>query len=165
MELKKIDFNPSDGVIKFVGKSGRLYFVQQSLSVGRYPKLLVFEKSIQYNRRLEDVDNDLLEVEANFNKQKLTDAIVGVREIRNGVREVMKERSHVLLACGLFCNERDEDISKVDLDRLDEKVGDWIEYDFADFFALVAIMFPSYLEAYNQLTQAIMEAPAIQDLV
>lgn len=162
---KRIDFKPADGIIRFVGKSGNVYKVQQTLTAGRYPELLICQEKLKYNRPIEEsweMINKAVELQ---NKMQFVDSSAILVNLRDGVLDVQKARSHVFMTCALFCNTDNENIAEVNIDKLDEKIADWEEYAYDDFFTLVGTMFPFYFKVYEQLTQAIIQMPGIKDMV
>lgn len=161
--VKQINFNPTDGIIRFVGKSGRVYKFDQFLAAGRYPKLLVYEVNIRYSRTIEQMGTDLQSIRDNWGKDPVG-AGVTLNNLQNAIANIGQERSFVYLVCALCCNEQNEDVSTVNLDKMDEKIADWVEYDYSNFFTLVGFIFPSFFKVYEQLTQTIMETPVMHDL-
>lgn len=155
---------PADNIVKFVGKSGFTYKVQESLSAARYVKMLVFEKNMQYGRSVEQTAQDLNDVITLFNKGQIVDGSVKLVNLRDGVLNIGRENSFVLLTAALFCNTDKEDITSVNMDLLNEKIADWGEFDFQDFFIIVARLLPGCFRVYEMLTQAITEMPGISDL-
>lgn len=163
---KRIDFYPRDGIVKLEGKSGRVYKVQRDVSGARYLELLAFEKEFQYNRTLTELQQDHTTLKNHLRKPDLVDAILLVDRLERALQNIGQRRSHVFMMLALFCNYDGEDVGVVNLDKVDEKVADFDHYATSDLFGCVAIMFPTYLEPSNNLSQTIMEkAAAINDLV
>jgi len=133
---KLVKVNPADLSFKANGKK---YYIETSLSVDRWKEKDALELQLGLGVSFNDVMTRLREVWELLNKLKLAEAIVKIYDIMNGLTNIEKRHSPILLYCTLFINEENEDRRYWNLDLANSKLKDWNEEGIdVGFFLTIA---------------------------
>lgn len=148
MAIKKFDFEKGE----LIGKSGRVYKVDKSIAVGRWPEYLKWEQLFYFGMTASESFRILGEVFELLNKSKPAQAAVLIDKVREKVALIAdrkKESSFMLVA--LVLNYDGEDTSKFIESDINAKIEDWGEYDSNDFFQFAANLVPQFINDYNEI--------------
>lgn len=133
-KLVKID--PKD--LSF-SANGKKYFIETSLSVDRWKEKDALELQLGLGVSFNEVMTKLREVWDLLNKLKLAEAVVKIYNIMEGLTNIEKRHSPILLYCTLFINEENEDRRYWSLDIANSKLKDWNEEGIdVGFFLTIA---------------------------
>lgn len=155
--LQRIDFEAGE----FLGKSGKKYIIESSLSVERYSHFQIYEKEMAYGLTVKGLFDKLKELYELQNKMKFADASVLVSDMMRGVIKIQERQSGILKICTLYINSEDEERGIINQDMIDAKIKDWAEIDIRDFFAVAMRSVHGLIEIYQNVSQLIMGLPVV----
>lgn len=138
---------------KIYGKSGKVYYVEMSISAGRMSEYDIRGSLLALNTnfdtlvaRINKIEYYLVKGEDNA-QGNAHNAIMEVRAIKEGLKRFAEnQRPAVIEFCALFCNEEGEDTSTFDEGMFERKYLDWAHIPVEDFFYLAGMSIPAYRE-------------------
>jgi hypothetical protein len=152
-EPKRIDFEKGT----FEGRSGKVYFVESSLSVARYAEFQIYEKEMAYGLTMKGLFDKLKALFDLQNKMKFAESVVLLNDLMRGVAKIQERQPAMVKICCLYMNLADEDRGIINQDMIDRKVEDWAEIDVRDFFTHAIRSVNGLIEIYATVSQAISD--------
>lgn len=138
---------------KIYGKSGKVYDIKSSVSVGRMSEYDIRGSLLALNTDFNTLASRHQKIRwhlihGDLNAQgNIYNALLELDAIDSGMKRYGEnQRSAVIEFCALFCIEEGEDVSTFDEDMFRRKYEDWAHIDSPDFFYLAGMSIPAFRE-------------------
>jgi hypothetical protein len=150
---KRIDFEKGSFTA-----NGTDYFIEGSLSAGRYCEFLVMEKEFSYGLTTQALHDKIEELIVLWKKDEFKAAVM-LNDMQRGVLKVTERQPAALKICALFINAKGEDRAVFTNEMLDRKLNDWKAENIAmeDFFSVASNSVNGFLQIYAKLTRNISQ--------
>lgn len=149
MGLKKLDLTKGS-----FEANGKEYFLQTSLTVGRFIIYQQLELEASFSLDLRTMFTELQKVRTSINEGKFLDSGIRVDNMLNGITHLHKKEPALLKICALFINTAGENLETITEQQITDKINDWKEYEVSGFFQMGLASINGFLDTYKEMQEA-----------
>ena len=145
--MRRIDFENNQLITE-----AHTYKIVDSLSVDKYQQFLIIQQEVAYGISFEEsftIDKQIYDA---LQKTDFVKASALLYNKQAGIVSGLEKRNNpVLRLCSLFFIREGENEAVYDKALNDEKIKDWQDVDYKDFFQLAALLVPGLLTAFDEI--------------
>ena len=139
---------------------GHKYFIESTLSIGRYKHYQRMEVELGFNINFSGLVDKITQAYGALNERRDADAAVLMKEVLEGSTFLIKKIPIALYVATLFINRSDEDRSEWSQTIAEEKIDHWKNID-SNFFLAVALgqvrSFPEKLQEITRMLERVSD--------
>lgn len=143
--------------------SGVKYYVETSLSIGRYKHYQRMEQELGFNVNFSGLVSKMVSAYNALNERRDADAAVLMKEMLEGTTYLKEKTPIALYVATLFINRADEDPAEWSQKIAEEKLEHWKNIDSNFFLAVALGRVNNFAEAYRTVATMLEKVGEIKE--